>query len=231
MAMTANGVEANTRLSFKNYEDINIESEVKSEEINDMYAYLNDLPVYLLNFINRRGVTISLLNDNNKAEENYERVYQEPLNSSIQAFCHWENKTIYIESPSNKNYYEMFPNSSEGLSKKQFNKIVLKDNLYHELGHMVDCYWFFTLSQSKEFISIYNEEMNSIRNTNSYKIDNLSIDANINNPNEYFAQAFACYFTHPNELLSNCPKTYSYIDDYMQYLKEKFSSYTKKRKR
>ena len=33
MAMTANGVEANTRLSFKNYEDINIKTEVKDKII------------------------------------------------------------------------------------------------------------------------------------------------------------------------------------------------------
>ena len=71
--------------------------------------------------------------------------------------------------------------------------------------------------------------MNSFKNTDSVQIDNFNIEANINNPNEYFAQSFSCFLVYPEQLANNCPNTYSYIENYMIYLKQNFSNYTKKR--
>ena len=124
IAMTTNEVKAITSYSLEKYEDIKIEIDEETENTKYINTYLNELPTYLLNFINRKDINIVLLNGQTKAEEKYNSIYEESLNSSISGFCDYKNKTIYLESQANNEYYEKYSNSSHGLSKDEFNKKV-----------------------------------------------------------------------------------------------------------
>lgn len=99
-----------------------------------------------------------------------------------------------------------------------FNDIYVKKNsslldatVYHEIGHMYDFkyYTFKNLSETDEFMDIYeSEKMN-------FKTSHSEIEYFRASNKEYFAQAFAEYVKHPRRLKRYCPRTYDYINKYV----------------
>ena len=91
------------------------------------------------------------------------------------------------------------------------NSALLDLTLYHEIGHMYDFkyYTFKCLSESDEFMDIFeSERMN-------FKTFHSDLDYFRASPEEYFAQAFAEYVKHPRRLKRYCPRTYDYINKYV----------------
>lgn len=75
----------------------------------------------------------------------------------------------------------------------------------HELAHSVDQIVFNGIRFNKEFLQIWNEEVNDLFPGESYFI---------NYPEEYFAETFAMFYTDRNTkkiLQERVPKTYSFL--------------------
>ena len=91
------------------------------------------------------------------------------------------------------------------------NSALLDLTLYHEIGHMYDFryYTFKCLSESDEFMDIFeSERMN-------FKTFHSDLDYLRASPEEYFAQAFADFVKHPRRVKRYCPRTYDYINKYV----------------
>lgn len=80
----------------------------------------------------------------------------------------------------------------------------ITDSVLHEFGHWVDmCKGF--ISDSKEFLSIYDLESDSFVST-------FNVDFYYNNM-EMFAEAFYRYLVSGDVLKANCPETYKFISE------------------
>lgn len=99
--------------------------------------------------------------------------------------------------------------------KKSKNIIIARNTLLHELGHYFDALCNSGLSGSYDFNQIYFSEVDNFLNTTQYNVDNQRIYTNVSNPIEYFACAYSCYISYPDDLRNWCPKTFEYIDNYM----------------
>lgn len=73
----------------------------------------------------------------------------------------------------------------------------------HEMGHFVDhnLYDGKLISDTKEWRRVLESEY-----------PNAGWDLYYSNPQEYFAESFAYYFTDPDKLKNMCPQTYEIID-------------------
>ena len=226
LAMLPNSVGATSEeLKDKTSINMNIEDDAYYGEY--LHFVFNSLPEYLLNFLNYKKTNIVLLDDEKDSDKIYQAVYDEKISKSILGFCDYQNKTIYIEAAIHEGYFKKYPNSSKGLTEDEFNKLIVRNKLIHELGHLLDSYWYFSLSQSDDFSLIFKEEKEKFKQTTSYKVDNFQIEANISDAIEYFASAFACYFTHPADLMEFCPKTYTYISEYLMEIEKNFANKSK----
>lgn len=120
-------------------------------------------------------------------------------------------KIIIIDDKKNNMGYDgrYYPFLNNIYVKK--NSALLDLTLYHEIGHMYDFkyYTFKCLSESDEFIDIFeSERMN-------FKTFHSDLDYFRASYEEYFAQAFAEYVKHPRRLKRYCPRTYDYINKYV----------------
>ena len=91
------------------------------------------------------------------------------------------------------------------------NSSLLDATVYHEIGHMYDYkyYTFRCLSETDEFMDIFeSERMN-------FKTSHSEIEYFRASHEEYFAQAFAEFIKHPRRLKRYCPRTYDYINRYV----------------
>ena len=86
-----------------------------------------------------------------------------------------------------------------------------RDTFYHEVGHKVDSF-YGEISETSEFHDIWSEEVEDFRLTAQHCVVNANALIDINTPGEYFASAFACYFTFSSHLRAFCPQTYEVID-------------------
>lgn len=85
------------------------------------------------------------------------------------------------------------------------NPQMIDNGVLHEIGHSLDSY---RQSSTDEFIDIYYSEVD-----NSGFIDHCK-----SNNQEYFAEAFQQYFVNGNELYERCPRTYMFIDAFVNSL-------------
>lgn len=88
-------------------------------------------------------------------------------------------------------------------------RIILKkantQTLLHELGHFVDFLRNYE-SCNTEFKKIYKAEKKKAKsffNTPSHTLSSSK---------EFFAESFNMYYSNPQKLKTNCPKTFSYIE-------------------
>ena len=122
-------------------------------------------------------------------------------------------------------YYEKYPESSKYLSDDEFNYIIAKDTLLHEMGHFVDEESGYRKSDTQEFIDIFYNELDNFTKTSEYNIDNLGVYTNISTPLEYFATSFSCFISYPEELKKYCPITYDYYSRIMEDYLEKYNNF------
>lgn len=85
------------------------------------------------------------------------------------------------------------------------NPQMIDNGVLHEIGHSLDSY---RQSSTDEFIDIYYSEVD-----NSGFIDHCK-----SNNQEYFAEAFQQYFANGNNLYERCPRTYMFIDAFVNSL-------------
>ena len=78
----------------------------------------------------------------------------------------------------------------------------------HELAHWFD-YSRSWLSNSDEFLSIYNAEKNSFHQHIDREPHYISASA------EYFAESFAWYLENSEILKKHCPMTYTFFASYI----------------
>lgn len=122
-----------------------------------MYKELNKIPSSLLNSFDNSGWKIYLTGED-LASTHFDHKYK-----SVQGLTNYKNKYILIEDEEYK----------------------INNSLIHEFGHYLD-YSLNFVSNSDEFIKIYNDEVYEFKN-------------NINNPNcvrdsrEFFAEEFYYY--------------------------------------
>ena len=154
------------------------------------------------------NVEVVILGGENSVEEKYQQKYGLSPGHLL-GFVN--NNTIYVEGSKHEGYYEKFPNSSQGLTEDDFNFRIARDTLLHELGHYINEENGSKKSDSLEFFDIYYSEVNNFTNTSEYKIDNLQIDTNIGNTEEYFATSFSCFISYPDSLRMYCPRTFEYF--------------------
>lgn len=85
------------------------------------------------------------------------------------------------------------------------NPQMIDNGVLHEIGHSLDSY---RQSSTDEFIDIYYSE-----------VDNSGFIGHCKSNNqEYFAEAFQQYFVNGNELYERCPRTYMFIDAFVNSL-------------
>lgn len=120
-------------------------------------------------------------------------------------------KIIIIDDKKNNmdydgRYYPIFNNI---YVKK--NALLLDLTVYHEIGHMYDFKYhiFKRLSETDEFMEIFKSERMDFKTFHS------EVDYFRASHKEYFAQAFAEYIKHPRRLKRYCPRTYDYINRYV----------------
>ena len=90
--------------------------------------------------------------------------------------------------------------------------------MLHEIGHFLDDGAYCSLSGTNEFNDIFNNEFQNFTLTNDLNVEYFKIYANINTPSEYFATAFSCYASYPDDLQAHCPATYQFIDSFVNQL-------------
>lgn len=134
----------------------------------------------------------------------------------------------YIASVANDGYkmYVVYGGFTEGIKKfggnhetkvsgfvsKTDKKIFIEgefisDVLPHELPHAINN--IMIVANSKQFITIYNEEKNKLFPGSDY------IDSHFNqNTSEYFAESSNMYLNKYPSLLLNAPKTYKFISNF-----------------
>ena len=74
----------------------------------------------------------------------------------------------------------------------------------HEFGHYID-YSLGFISESEEFINIYNAERNTFCSVHSTHANNT------NTYMEYFAESYQVMLTNPQLLQTYCPQTYAFL--------------------
>ena len=82
-------------------------------------------------------------------------------------------RKYYLESSKDAKYYELSPEISEGYEKDEFNYMIIKDTLFHELGHFFDLKENLELSVSDEFSDIYESEALDYLMTTHFNLENL----------------------------------------------------------
>lgn len=118
--------------------------------------------------------------------------------------------TIIDDKKSNMDYDGRYYPFLNNIYVKK-NSSLLESTVYHEIGHMYDFkyYTFKCLSETDEFIDIFeSEKMN-------FKTSHSEIEYFRASHEEYFAQAFAEFIKHPRRLKRYCPRTYDYINKYV----------------
>ena len=123
--------------------------------------------------------------------------------------------TCFVEGSSHHNYYNNLSKNISNLSEKEFNKLLIKTVLVHEIGHVIDCYDSYEITNSDEFKNIYEQEIEFFKNTTMYNINLDQWETFIKDENEYFATILACYVFYPEELLDYCPLSYNYINSFL----------------
>lgn len=89
-------------------------------------------------------------------------------------------------------------------------KVAVKGVTLHEIGHRYDCAkcgW----SYSEEFEEIYNEEKEAFKTTTAATSFGTTVEYAVQNPQEFYANAFAMYIMYPQELADKCPKAYAFM--------------------
>ena len=187
----------------------------------ELYNSLNDLPEGIKLYLSQENLNVLVLDEVDDAEYFYKKAHGYSFDGII-GFLWPRRNTIYVES-ANVNYYDKNPDISLDYDKEEFNYMIVRDTLIHELGHFFDYKEGFKLSESDEFKNIYDLESKKYMETTHYKVDNLGVYLNIDSSLEYFATAYACYIKYPEELKEKCPQTYEYIDNYMVNLNKEYS--------
>lgn len=105
-----------------------------------------------------------------------------------------------------------------------------RDSIYHEIGHIVDNS-METISESEEFLQIYEKECSAFKeHISAYKIyreiDGVmylceaSGSYCVSTPAEYFAEAFNRYYINSTSMKDYCPETYAFMDELVKSLKK-----------
>lgn len=123
---------------------------------------------------------------------------------------------IFVESSMDAatlNYYlttNTYALYGKGRNITEIQKARSKYVMCHEIGHFID----FCLTRQiykPELIQILNSEQAGFRNTSLFKFELFCSQHHFQNPSEYLADVYACYFIYPDELAKYCPQTYSYM--------------------
>ncbi len=132
--------------------------------------------------------------------------------------------TIYVECGIDIERYKFETKRGLKMSKDEFGYLQARETLFHEIGHFIDGATDFKLSYYNDvFDEIRCDEWTNYRDSDHFRTVNLSVYANIRGWEEYFATTFACYMTDPEGLKESCPRTYAYIDNYMQEIYLEYS--------
>ena len=185
---------------------------------------LNSFSDGIKNYLISNNLKVVLIDNSFGADMMFKKLYGYSL-ISISGFTYDlpDSTTIYVEASKHPGFYEKNHDSSKSLTEDEFNYILAKDTLLHELGHFFDASMNFELSNSQEFNQIFNSEAKNYQKTTQYNVDNLKIYANISTPVEYFASAYSCYISYPDSLKENCPLTYNYIYNFMQLIEKEYA--------
>ncbi|MBR3363027.1 MAG: hypothetical protein IKG40_03780 [Bacilli bacterium] len=185
---------------------------------------LQGLPIGIKEFLYQNGLNVILAENEYGAEEAWYDFTGEYISSITGAtFKEDDYIEIFVESSMHTGDYEIYSDISSNFSEEEFNFIIARNTLIHELGHFFDARYDYGLSDCDSFYEIYFEEVNNYLNTKYYNVDNLKIYANVSTPREYFATAYSSYLVYPENLRKYCPKTYDYIYGIMKSIEETYT--------
>lgn len=115
-----------------------------------------------------------------------------------------------------KKHFELNEGSIQGITIYGEKKIEIEDRekaiknaLIHEIGHALDGAFYESHSTKEDFVSIFNEENQNIKNLQGVNKNDLL------NPMEYFAESFKQYIMNKESLQKVAPKTYSYMENFI----------------
>ncbi|MCM3786438.1 hypothetical protein M3231_26215 [Neobacillus mesonae] len=166
------------------------------KEAKAMMSRLNRIPAEILDALNDKGVKIILTNG---------AITSLPELSYLKGVTPrgWEGTGLTwddVPGVSEKNVVVRIGYSKQGKGHSSFNLEI------HETMHAVDRFVFNTISESPEFINIFNKEKNVKYKNDGY----VSVY-----PAEYFAEASSMYIyneTTRKELKKSTPLTYEFMD-------------------
>lgn len=139
-----------------------------------LISVINELPENLLLYLNNRKSNFYYLGGENRADELYKKIYvNDKSNNSIIGFCDWENKIVFVEASMHNGYRYTSRNNS--YTEEEFNKLVIKNILLHEIGHLLDYFSKYTYSQSSSFSKKYKAEKEKFKETRTFKVDGMCV--------------------------------------------------------
>lgn len=165
----------------------------------------------------------------------FRSVHDENRNQTIAALSHLEGlfnnlpdiiKDIFYKT--NHTIYVVNELPDAGLYYVDENIILIHRTqvryaLYHEIGHMIDKY-LEDISQTFDFKKIYYSEAHNLYKKNPM-IDIIMTkecrEHLISTSTEYFAESVKRYLENDSTFQSECPNTYMFIKDSIEYLEKK----------
>ena len=226
MLFSAKNVEAEDPYAEEIAKIYNIEVFDRPKYAEELLYDIDALPEGLKEYLIKNKLNIKLL----AGTEDADRFLKEEYGYSIgevngyTSYGDDGSTTIYVECGLDIERYKFETKRGLKMSKEEFGYLRARDTLFHEMGHFIDGVTDFELSYyNDEFEDIRCDEWTNYRDTDHFKNVNLSVYANIRGSVEYFATTFACYMTEPEVLKENCPRTYEYIDKYMQGINLEYS--------
>lgn len=203
-------VEIDDERSFPKF----LKSQDGSLWVNDVADAINSLPESVVNKFNKKGLKITLVASEGWLEKKFHY-------KSVRGVTIPDEKKIYTESFVRKGIKQKMIDKGcpeewlEGETDETISKRQVIDNILHELGHYYDSINGY-YSKSKSFKKIYKNEKNSYKKTRHYRIENRSVNQNIDSAVEYFATCFSCYRLNPEDLQYYCPDTFNFFNDKLE---------------
>lgn len=226
LLVSAKNVEAEDPYAKEIAKMYNIEVFDNPKYAEEILYDINALPEGIKEYLIRNKLNIKLLAGTEDADNCLREEYGYSIGevSGYTSYGDDNSTTIYVECGLDIKSYNFHSKQGLNMSRNMFGYLQARDTLFHEIGHFIDGLSDFKLSYyNDEFDEIRRDEWTNYRDTDYFKNVNLGVYANIRGVEEYFATTFACYMTEPEVLKEACPRTYKYIDDYMNSINLEYS--------
>lgn len=187
--------------------------ETKASFKDELYYTIDSLPESIQNIIHDNDVYFVVVSASDRLEREYNF-------DNVLAMYDINNRVVWIEGVYKKNIIDSLKRNKiekkyyEDKTIDQINEELITFSLLHEIGHMVD-FCSGNISKTQEFMDIFEFEKRNFMQSTIYNYENKKISANIDSYLEYFATSFSEYMRYPEELLELCPRTFGFINSFV----------------